>query len=392
MASNIFTGPTERPPKPKPLNPIQTAITSWLDQLPRDFLDSINLKLSNLVSSAPKRWVVYPPMVLLPSGSFEGSFWDSLKVYTDVPQQMRSLWELILWHISKKEGKGQLTHLAINSGIPLHQSTNDENILRTPSGLIMLCGDFGPALSPDHTPSGQDFSDAFWVSTKQNGIVQIWAPRYTMFSRGNIKEKARLLDFHKQGGGGSNRMSIKDVQDAMAVDLYAGIGYFVFSFAKLGMRVFGWELNPWSVEGLRRGAVTNGWSVMIVRPGEDFKLGDEKIVVFLENNREALSRREELGLKGSRDVKHINCGLLPFSNDSWRTAMEFLGSEGWIHIHENVGVYDIQSRKLEILNIFQKWLSDMGDERVAELEHVELVKTFAPGVWHCVFDLFMSIP
>ena len=25
-----------------------------------------------------------------------------------------------------------------------------------------------------------------------------------------------------------------------------------------------------------------------------------------------------------------------------------------------------------------------------EVEHVELVKTFAPGVWHCVFDVHIQ--
>ena len=38
-------------------------------------------------------------------------------------------------------------------------------------------------------------------------------------------------------------------------DLYAGIGYFAFSYAKAGVgKVLCWEINPWSVDGLRRGA------------------------------------------------------------------------------------------------------------------------------------------
>lgn len=382
----------KRGPKPKPKGPIETAIASWLDQLPTEIFDLIISPLNSLVSSAPKRWVVYPPMVLLPSGSFDAQWFQLIANIPTEDQDRENLWFLILHHISKREGKGELTHLAINSGIPLHQRPSEsspENIFRTPSGLITLHGDFGPALSPDEAPTEEDFEEAFWVSTKQNGITQIWAPRYTMFSRGNIKEKARILEFHDEwkGVGPPDRfMEGKDIEKDTAVDLYAGIGYFVFSYAKMGMkRVVGWELNPWSVEGLRRGAMANGWSIKVLRPGDDVGLRNEKIVVFLENNREANHRKEALGLES---VQHVNCGLLPASEDSWQTALAYLDGSGWLHLHENVGVDDIEARRRKIERTFAKWLHD--DPRSAHVEHVEQVKTFAPGVWHCVFDVLIS--
>ncbi len=178
--------------KPKPSNPIENAIKAWPALIPAELISCVETNLEVLFQRAPKRWVVYPPMVLLPSGSFGAEWWSLVGTEQAFPTYRDELWKLILENITKREGKGVLTHLAINSGIPLHQTPNQdvENILRTPSGLNMLYGDFGPPLSPDQRPSAQDFKEAFWVSTKQNGITQIWAPRYTMFSRGNIKEKA----------------------------------------------------------------------------------------------------------------------------------------------------------------------------------------------------------
>ncbi|KAI1634015.1 S-adenosyl-L-methionine-dependent methyltransferase, partial [Biscogniauxia mediterranea] len=292
----------------------------------------------------------------------------------------------------------------------------------------MLYGDFGP--SSPAVPEGDDecaaegfFERALWVSTRQNGIFQTWAPRWTMFSRGNIKEKARLLDFHRRPreeqqlgsenneseNGDERRLSHRAsvpssrLREAWAVDLYAGIGYFVFSYAKQGMRVLGWELNPWSVEGLRRGAEGNGWSVKVVRglelarPMAEILAGGEQIVVFLEDNAHAAKRIRELRSYGvGLEVLHVNCGLLPTSDVVWRDAWDIARGEGeqaWLHLHENVGVADIDRRKGEI----EEWFTalstsekDQSPTRQARVEHAELVKTYAPGVWHCVFDVYIQ--
>ncbi len=396
----------ERPPKPKPANPIEAAIKIWLQQLPLDLLESITLSLEHMIESTPKRWVVYAPMVLLPSGSFGDDWWKSLGSKQVTSEHQQSLWSLMLDKIGKREGKGTLTHLAINSGIPLHKTEVEEapspprsvspiqdaeNILRTPSGLITLYGSFGPSLPPTQTPTEKDFERAFWVSTKQNGITQTWAPRYTMFSRGNIKEKARLLDFHSPQS--SRALSKKVLAETTAVDLYAGIGYFVFSYVRSGTgKVFGWELNPWSVEALRRGAVMNGWSVKVVSEYDATpEIADENMIVFSEDNRKATQRMRDFGEGGLGKVRHVNCGLLPTSEGSWETALRVLRGEGWIHVHENVGVDDVEMKSMEIEKRFRRWMEEANDARGANVEHVEFVKTFAPGVWHCVFDVYIHL-
>ncbi|KAG9239167.1 tRNA wybutosine-synthesizing protein-like protein [Amylocarpus encephaloides] len=373
-------------PKLKPTNPIEDAITSWIPSLPAELAVRTQAIASELLKTAPKRWVVYPPMVLLPSGSFEGEAW--MGVQHAARESIDEVWLKILTTVGRREGKGLLTHLAINNGIPLNYGGADENILRTPTGLRILYGDFGPSLSPSAIPTSEHFEEAFWVSARQNGITQIWAPRYTMFSRGNIKEKARILDFH-HGTFGERKRGKELLKEEAAIDLYAGIGYFVFSYVKMGMSsVVGFELNPWSVEGLRRGALANGWSIRVVKDGEEWNSDGEMITIFQEDNAIALKRSQ--GATGSwlRKITHVNCGLLPSSDGSWDTALGFLTRGGWLHLHENVGVNDIDTRKGAIEAILSK--NQRLRETEVKVEHVELVKTFAPGVWHCVFDVYVA--
>ncbi|KXX82299.1 tRNA wybutosine-synthesizing protein 2 [Madurella mycetomatis] len=401
-------------------NPICAAISTWLGSLPSSIIDSIATHdIKQLIDRAPKRWVVYEPMVLLPSGSFTTAPWPALLASLD-PAQKDSLWTAILSELSPAT-KPALTHLAINEGIPLHLSDSsspfsskpgeaegergggeEENLFRSPTGLHLLHGSFGapfPTATTKPTPS--DFQSALWVSTKQNGIYQTWAPRHTMFSRGNIKEKARLLSFHP------SRTRAGD--DRYAVDLYAGIGYFAFPFAALGLRVLCWEVNPWSAEGLRRGAAANGWSVRVVEglpgggaEGADADVagilrGGEQIVVFLENNRHARERIAAARRAHGLEVLHVNCGFLPSSKGVWRDAWEIAvgpegGRERWLHLHENIGAEEVEERKGEVQRLFGEWVGQGGVDRKTEarVEHVELVKTFAPGVWHCVFDVMIT--
>ncbi|KAJ1338683.1 tRNA wybutosine-synthesizing protein 2 [Microdochium nivale] len=545
MAANDKGRPlTDRDVRPKrkaaPQNPIEAAVISWLASLPPLNTAANAPGISStqyehhtaLLAQAPKRWTVYEPMVLLPTGSLSSPAWRRLlaNLVQQDPGLVDDLWQRILASISRKTGAKQpLTHLAVNEGIPLvrnqgqheqheQQEQPPDNVLRSPTGLLMLHGDFGPSLgsgadcdsSGQAIPTDDDFDKAFWVSTKQNGICQTWAPRWTMFSRGNIKEKARLLDFHKPKEGSypsksthpaaKNEGNLASTHDntiaaaaaadvtsaklstCYAVDMYAGIGYFVFSYARLGLRVLCWEINPWSVEGLRRGAEANGWSLRVVRDvqqlarptpelvsrmshqdgrghhrgahrgrhcrGEEGEAGAgaAQIVVFLEDNRHAARRIAELREawqseetrqtadkialdvpevrdekapppaaaaaaeeQPSLEVLHVNAGLLPASNGSWPGAWDVTSTsrDAWLHLHENVGVADIERRKAEIEQWFQEYQSQGQEQqhqqssgrggrdvlllrRTARVEHVELVKTFAPDVWHCVFDVYVT--
>ncbi|KAH6651936.1 S-adenosyl-L-methionine-dependent methyltransferase [Truncatella angustata] len=384
-----------RPKKAKPPNAVEVALNTWFASLPEGVLADHNIQA--LVAQAPKGWSVYEPMVLLPAGSFTSEAWRA--VLEHIPSGgAADLWERILANIPKPSRHAKLTHLAANEGIPLHSGDGaEENILRSPIGLRTLYGDFGPSAVLDAAKriTPEDLDKAFWVSTTQNGIYQKWAPRWTMFSRGNVKEKARLLDFHKPSPSQSreNRvMSQKALKNRWAVDLYAGIGYFTFSYAKLGLHVLCWELNPWSVAGLKQAASPNGFDVRVIE-GEDLQNLDmrtilaqpSQITVFVESNGEVRSLN-------TVEVLHINGGFLPTSEPTWQDAWNLVreGRKAWLHLHENVGVNDIEKRKAEILQLFDGFCTSEGLMRHITVEHVEQVKTFAPGVWHCVFDVYIT--
>ncbi|KAF2240163.1 hypothetical protein EV356DRAFT_496056 [Viridothelium virens] len=226
-----------------------------------------------------------------------------------------------------------------------------------------------------------------------------------MFSRGNISEKSRLLSLPSVAE--SVQRGREKGNGCAAVDLYGGIGYFAFSYVKAGVRLcLCWEINGWSVEGLRRGAVANKWSTQVVIPeGKQAKMGDEaneydikcddsRLLVFQESNEFATRRIQKLR-EQLPPIRHVNCGLLPCSKPSWQTALEVMDifEGGWLHLHQNIAVKEIVETAQDTLEKIQTIAADMwndgGTPRVLELQNVEQVKTYAPGVMHCVLDIFI---
>lgn len=98
------------------------------------------------------------------------------------------------------------------------------------------------------------------------------------------------------------------------VDLYAGIGYFTFSYLTKGARaLFAFELNPWSVEGLKRGLKANGFH----------KIGN--CHVYQESNEMCIQRLTEFQAQHPDfrlRIRHINLGLLPSSRQGWPLAIK----------------------------------------------------------------------
>ncbi|KAI4103771.1 MAG: hypothetical protein LQ339_004103 [Xanthoria mediterranea] len=316
-----------------------------------------------------------------------------------------------LWRIICRKLK--VTHIAINKPIPAKApnasaasegNPAEPNTLRSPTDLTPVYGAFGEANLP---PTEENFQRAFWVSTVQNDIVQVWPPLYTMFSRGNIGEKTRLLRLLAPASASGEKPFLSQSSGSSAVDLYAGIGYFAFSYVKAGLdRVLCWELNGWSIEGLRRGAKKNGWTTKVVLddgPGHDTlsktdengsESANERLLIFNESNRNAAKRVQDLRSKIA-PVRHVNCGYLPSSSGSWDVAVQVLDplQGGWIHAHENVGPQDMEQRRNQVVEIFRDLVCQChkADSEAycfhVECQHVERVKAYAPGVTHVVFDI-----
>ncbi|PGH26972.1 hypothetical protein AJ80_01356 [Polytolypa hystricis UAMH7299] len=449
--------PSSRPPKkPKKIgNPLRAALHTYLTTSlpPTFFTPPPTLSLQTLLSSLPKRFTIYPPLLLLPSNIFNSTpaweiFYSRLSA-----AQLAELYACI----AAGFGAEGVTHGAMNAPIMLKlrdgeegEGDGEENRVRWPARLVPLFGDWGPlpgtatvgaggVLEEEveggrrnqllRAPTQADFTAAFWVKAVQNqGITQIWAPLYSMFSRGNVTEKARIMGLqgrfygldeqqheHEQEDEDGDGLGMR-VADTAVVDMYAGIGYFVFSYLKRGVgRVWAWELNAWSVEGLRRGCEANGWGCKVVRVMDDGSLDFEgggmeelveglsehdRVVVFQGDNKFSTGVMQDLQhrlrVKGCwKPVRHGNLGLLPTSKLSWSAAVEVLDAQdgGWVHVHENVDVAEIDKMKEDILIEFESLVrsspSREGASLIARPEcvHVERVKTYAPGVMHCVFDI-----
>lgn len=312
-----------------------------------------------LQTHLPKKWSVYPPMVLFGPGSFDSSEWQAVFADGKVNQ------EAFFTKLRQAFPPG-ITHFAVNRPIVEHDA------MRRPFHLVPLHGDFGPAPSEQlyTSPASGDLTAAFWCLAVQNGITQYWAPRYTMFLRGNITEKKRVLDTFRNAKGQN------------VVDMYAGIGYFTFSYLAVGTTVFCWEINPWLVEGLVRGLVRNGHRYALISEGEPFSasrfqtLAAEgvKAFVFHELNIHAADRMANV----TGTLAHVNLGLLPSLQPSWPTVRLLIrGHRGCaVHVHENVHVSEIAAMAQTAETYF-----------AGRAVHTEKVKTFAPDVWHIVVDV-----
>jgi len=330
----------KRKSPPSPYENLTQAVQRFLEEHP-------HAQSEKLLAALPKRWSSYPPMILLPQSTFSTHEWQD---YFSVLSSDERL--LFFAEVAKSL---KYTHVAING---LVQS----NTIRSPH-ITPLYGDFGPLV--EGQPTSKDFDEAFWTTSKQNGIKQTWAPMYTMFSRGNITEKERVFTF-------------PDVKDQEIADLYVGIGYFAFSFLKAGAkRVWGWDLNPWSVEGLRRGSEMNGWSCAV----DPLDIGDMKAVVYNEDNALAIKRLDNAGVK----VKHVNLGLLPSSRHSWKIAASILDDAGgWIHVHGNCKDSVIDDWRLEVTSEFQELF---GESWIINVSATFRVKEYGPGIGHWVLDV-----
>ncbi|MCJ1416148.1 hypothetical protein MMC32_002483 [Xylographa parallela] len=380
--------PTTAISQPHSNSLLRHAIQHWLSTLPTSILSSLP-PLPTLLALHPWTYTLYPPLLLLPPTTFTSPPWPALLAGPLAPQ-LPTLFTHICTSLS-------VTHIALNAPIPLHTTPTNPNTLRLPTALTPLHGSFGPR----EAPSPAAFHRAFWVATAQHGVHQTWAPLHTMFSRGNIAEKARLLRLPALR---AERLGCAP-EACSAVDLYAGIGYFAFCYAKMGVgRVLCWEINPWSVEGLRRGVGLNGkergkrgWGVRVVG-GEEvleegWEGGQEKVLVFQGDNQHAGARVE--GMRSRiPPVRHVNCGFLPSSAPSWPVAVRVLDPTigGWVHAHENIAVEDIESRKADIVARFDALANPdaANPQCIVCCEHLERVKSYAPGVIHCVLDIHIT--
>ena len=60
-----------------------------------------------------------------------------------------------------------------------------------------------------------------------------------------------------------------------------------------------------------------------------------------------------------------------------------------MHIHENFAVEEIDQKAEEVRFGVQQLGSQGGRRGTVKVEHVNRLKSYAPGVMHCVLDLYI---
>ncbi|KAG0100753.1 hypothetical protein BGZ93_005320 [Podila epicladia] len=436
LDSNLFTTPRHllvQTPYEKLKDGLTKFLTPYLTSWPSNSQISID-SLPALLASIPQKWEHYSDFTLLPPAAFLAEPWPQvlghLLQLDHQSQQQGSSEPSIMDHLERlvQDALGS-THIARKAIIPV------QDILRRPK-IRPLTGDWGihsqfkswiehdTALLDHHNvqdqpqvealthatdaePTPENFGSAYWAMTCQNHVWYSWAPMFTMFSAGNITEKERV----------AHSRPIFDARDKVVVDLYAGIGYFTLVYLlHAGARtVHACEWNPWSVEGLARGADRNGirWSkvssledsVAANRQESNPAQGQESapskqaqrtpkklskpaplgnLVIYPGDNAQWISCFEN-------QAHHVNLGLIPSAELGWVLGVRALCPKegGYLHVHHNIRVGEEESFRSYLLKSLEQQFAEWKTGQVWELHirHMENIKSFAPLVFHYVADV-----
>lgn len=195
-----------------------------------------------------------------------------------------------------------------------------------------------------------------WVTVKENGLRYSFDVTKCMFSSGNVTEKARMARVAAAG--------------ETIVDLYAGIGYFTVPFLRHAgaAKVHAVDWNEDAVAALRVNLRQNN-------------VADRAEVHFCDNTLVAGPLAD--------CADRVCAGLIPSSEAGWPVAVAVLKpSGGWMHVHGNVPEGDQAQWGAAVAAAVRKLAHDAGKPfRDVCCRHVEVVKSYAPKVLHCVADV-----
>ena len=186
---------------------------------------------------------------------------------------------------------------------------------------------------------------------KENGIKYKLDPQKIMFSSGNTDERIRMANV-------SNRNEV-------VVDFFAGIGYFTIPMAVYSKprKIYACEKNPVAYDYLRENIVLNDVAD-IVEP----VFGDNREVAP-----ENIANRIVMGYIGDTE------SFLPIAIKSLKAG------KGIIHFHEKYSDSVVPDQPLDCM---KKIAGEIN--RKIKLIRYRKVKSYAPGVSHFVFDVFVD--
>ena len=285
-----------------------------------DWFASHGLNIDDVAGAMPMKWERLGDLVLLPRVTMTHPAWKALRDHPDSDR----LWQAIAQALN-----------AVSLGV---QGPIADDRFRS-SQVEMLTGS-----------SHVEFLD--------HGLRYAFDAAKVMFSSGNVTERRRIGSFNMEG--------------EVVVDAYAGVGYYTFPMLvhARASHVHACEINPASLEALRKGAALNGIEGRLtVHPGD---------------NATTLP-----ALKGIADRCHM--GLLPSSEAVWEHGLLTLKpTGGMLHIHMNVEEEHIESWCESTVEHVQSLAEKHGLAFSVKAEHLEKVKWFAPRVRHVVLDLMVT--
>ena len=183
---------------------------------------------------------------------------------------------------------------------------------------------------------------------KENGIRYKLDPQKIMFSSGNMSERIRMAHI--------------EAQNEIVVDLFAGIGYFTLPLAVYGkpQKIVACELNAISHRFLCDNIVLNHVT--------------ERVQPLLGDNRDI----------APRNVAHrVIMGYIGNTDRFLPVACECLkNTRGIIHYHDIFPNTDVAEKPMRHI---KEIVGNYG--RCAQLLRCILVKSYAPGISHFVFDV-----
>jgi len=182
---------------------------------------------------------------------------------------------------------------------------------------------------------------------KENGVLFKLDPMKVMFSSGNIDERIRMANI-------SNK-------NETVVDLFAGIGYFSLPMAVYckPKKIFSCELNPTSYKFLCENIVLNNVSDIIEPIKGDCRVTAPKNI-----------------------ADRVLLGYIFDTKDYLPTAFECLkDNTGIIHYHNKFPDKKVPNIALKDVEAVSKKYSCKY-----KLLEYRLVKSYAPGISHYVFD------
>ena len=183
---------------------------------------------------------------------------------------------------------------------------------------------------------------------KEHGCKFLLDVSDIMWSQGNKNEKIRLAKMVKPG--------------ETIVDMFAGIGYFSIILAKHSKpkKIYAIDINPKAIEYLRKNVWLNN-----VEDRIEILQGDcRKFAMLLEN----VANRVIMGYLFETEK------FLPY-------ALRIAKDSATIHFHRTV--------KEEEIDKFKKMLIKIGMKNKVKLKvlRIKKVKSYAPKIWHVVYDL-----